>query len=163
MKQPAADWRDGRIGINRLGAEVELRQAGEMSEINSGIHRRTPRGADGRDVIMHQRVAVERQPAAHEGQPPGEVEAGMAGARILAGKLDRRRNVIEAGEGIPERSEGNGNVALAAKNIVASKSEFHILCWLKAHLLPKHVRPYRKLMPRECSEKVGRLEWPQEL
>src|ERR1700733_11271020 len=119
-----------------------------MSQINSGVHRGTPWSTDGRDVIMHERVAVERQPAPQIGQPPGKVETGVASARILPGKFDRRRNVIETREGIPERPECKWNVTLAAKNIVTGEAEFHIFRRLKAHLLPKNVRPHRILMPR---------------
>ena len=53
----------GRIGVNRLGAEVELGEPGNVGQIDSRDSPPTARSADRRYVVVHQRIAVQRQPA----------------------------------------------------------------------------------------------------
>ena len=87
----------------------------------------------------------------------------MTCSRILARELVHREDVVDAGEAIPKRTEGDRYVSLAAEHVVASKSELKVFGWLKADLLSEEVRPHGKLMARERSEVVGRLEGPQNL
>ncbi len=93
---------------------------------------------------MHERVAVEREPAAQARQSIGKVEAGVACARIVARELHRRRHVIEAGKGIPERPERQRHMPLPAEDVITSETELQIFRRLKADLLPEHVWPGRK-------------------
>src|ERR1019366_1588979 len=125
-----------------------------MGKIDSGIERRTLRRADRGDVVVHQRIAVERQPSAQMGQPVGEIEAGVARAGVLARELVYREDVVDAGEAIPKRTESDRYVSLAAKYVVASKSDLEVFGRLKAGLLCEHVRPHGKLMARQRSEVV---------
>ncbi len=138
-----------RIGVDRLGAEVELGQAGKVRQVDARIHRRASRSADWRHVVMYQRIAVQGEPAPQEWQTVGEVEAGMARAGIFAGKLYRRSHVVEAGKRVPEAPEGDGDVAFTAEDVIAREPELQILCRLKADLLPEDVRTDRELVSRE--------------
>ena len=161
-KRPTnAGW-GWRIGVDGLGAEIEFGQAGNMGEVNSWIDGGAPGSADRRDIVMYQRIGVQRQPAAHKRQPVSEIETGVAGAGIVARKLDGGRYVVEAGERIPEGAEGNGYMPFAAENIIAGESKLQILGGLEADLLSEHIGANGKLVAVERSKVIGHLERPQE-
>ena len=62
-----------------------------MGEIQAGPPGGTTRSVDGRDIVMHLGVRIEREPVADEGKPVGEVESAKAGAGVLGLFLDLGR------------------------------------------------------------------------
>src|ERR1700751_4394932 len=85
----------------------------------------------------------------------------MAGARIITRELHRAWHIGKAGKGIPERSNGDGDVPLAAPHIIARKSKLQVLRRLETDLLPEEVWAGRKFMPCKRAEEIGEFEWSQ--
>src|ERR1035437_7250638 len=109
-----------------------------MGKIDSGIERSTLGRADRRDVMVHQRIAVDGQPTAQTGQPVREIEAGMTCAWVFARELVDWEDVVDAGEAVPKRAEGKRNVSLTGKYCVASESNLQVFSRHETGLLSEH-------------------------
>src|SRR5262245_7122249 len=66
------------IGEGRLGAKIQVRQSGNVGEINSRIVRRTPRITDRRCLILDERILIHSNPIPQFRDAITEVEGGAA-------------------------------------------------------------------------------------
>src|ERR1039457_1173570 len=106
-----------------------------MGEIEAGTVGGAPGSVDGRNIVMHFRVRVEREPFADEGQPAGEVEGANARAGVAGAVLDSRAWGGKAEERLQEGVEGDGLVPLATPDHGALEAEFEVFRGPEADLL----------------------------
>src|ERR1035441_3643001 len=106
-----------------------------MGEIEAGTVGGAPGSVDGRNIVMHFRVRVEREPFADEGQPVGEVEGAKARAGVVGAVLDSRAWGGKAKERLQEGVEGDGLVPLATPDHGALEAEFEVFRGPEADLL----------------------------
>ncbi len=110
-----------------------------MGEIKTG----PPRGAvgivDGRKIVVHQRVKIEREPVAEAGKAVVEVECAKARAGIIGAELYRCSRRSQAEEPLQKRMEVDRLVIFAAPDDGALEAEFQVLCGAEADLL--HMDP----------------------
>src|SRR5579859_36067 len=75
------------IGRSRFDPQVEIGYTGNMGKVKARTNGGVARRGDGKDVIVYFGVAVESEPLAEIGQPPGKVNRAEARAGIVAAEF----------------------------------------------------------------------------
>src|SRR5712664_1724327 len=68
----------GGVCIRGFHPEIELWNLRKLREVQTGTDRCVPRSRKWTDIVVNQRIAVQREPLSHEGQTIGEVECPEA-------------------------------------------------------------------------------------
>src|SRR6185312_1895293 len=92
----------GGIGAYPFDAKVELGHVGELREVEARAIRGTARRAGRRYVVVDDRVGVERDVVAQEGQAPGEVEGAPASAWVVPAQFFSESGVVDVEKALQE-------------------------------------------------------------
>ena len=111
-----------------------------MRDINARINSRSPRGIDGRGIVVHDRVGVKRHPFLESREAPVEIEARVTFSRIISRKLFRDRDIAEARKAMPKRTKRQRHMTFTGKNDDTGKSEFQVTRRFKTEFLCLHPR-----------------------
>ena len=121
-----------------FGAHVESRRSGNMRKVEAGAPGGASRRVDGRDVVVHFAIGVEREPVAEVREAIGEVESAETSTGVVAAILDLSAWRRKAEEAFEKGMQSNRSVALAAPDHGAFKAEFEILGGTEADLFKVH-------------------------
>src|SRR5947209_13527739 len=112
-----------------------MRHTRHLRKINSGIVRGTPRITNGRDLIFHERIIVERQQVSEPRQSITEIKSGAA----IAGVISTSHSVCSREQGVLNSAQRDGKIR-AAEQASAANPKFKVRRRLEVKLHAIHHR-----------------------
>src|SRR5580698_11066825 len=117
---------DSRIGRHRLHSEIEPVQLRDLRNIQSRPIRRASRSADGRHIVMRDRIHIERHIAAQVGQSVRSIEVAEPRTWVIAPRLFLLSAIVRIEKAVKERMQSYGCMVGSAPDDGPLKPELEI-------------------------------------